>query len=111
MKRGDPRQRLRHGSRLAHDFELGIGAEEVDESPPDDLVVVDEKDFHHSKALHRHRGDGGCIAHNMFCGSQINTEQAGVVQRRVPGRADQLGDAVGPLMPYDQQLDRAALLR
>jgi hypothetical protein len=101
LKRGDPRQCLRHGSRLAHDFELGIGAEEVDESPPDDLMVVDEKDFHHSKALHRHRGDGGCIAHSTFCVSQISTEQAALCS--VPGRADQLGDA-GPLASDDQQL-------
>ena len=76
LKRRDPRQRLCHRSGLAHDLEFGVGAEEVDESPPDDLVVIDEKDFHHSKALRRWCRDGGCTAHNTFCGSQINTEQS-----------------------------------
>ena len=76
LKGGYPRQRLCHRSGLADDLEFGVRAEEVDESPSDDLVVIDEKDFHHSKALRRRRRDGGCVPHNMFWGSQISTEHS-----------------------------------
>ena len=34
---------------LAHDFEFGIDVQEVDQSTPDDFVVIHEKDFHHLK--------------------------------------------------------------
>ena len=44
LKGRDPGQSLGYRSGLAHDVEFGVRAEEVDESAPDDLVVVDEKD-------------------------------------------------------------------
>ena len=44
LKGRDAGQSLGYRSGLAHHVEFGVRAEEVDESPPDDLVVVDEKD-------------------------------------------------------------------
>ena len=55
LKSRDPRQRLSHRPGLADDLEFGVGAEEVDQTSPDHLVVIDEEDFHHVKALRRWR--------------------------------------------------------
>ena len=76
LKGRDPGQSLCHRPGLAHDVEFGVRTQEINKSPPDDLVVIDEKDFHHSKALRRCCRDGRCTAHNTFRGSQINTEHA-----------------------------------
>ena len=110
LKRRNPRQRLCHRSGLADDLEFGVRAEEVDESPSDDLVVIDEEDFHHSKALRRRRRDG-----RMYCSQYVlrfadQHRTIGVVERRVARRADERGDSVGPLVSHDQQLDRACVL-
>jgi hypothetical protein len=59
-------------------FRLAVGSIRFgyDEPPPDDVVVIDEKDLHHSEALRRCCRDGRFTAHNTFCGSQINTDHA-----------------------------------
>ena len=53
LKSRNPRHRLCYRTGLPDDLELRVGAEEVDQSTPDDLVIIDEEDFHHVKALRR----------------------------------------------------------